>query len=74
MSEQPKTYRLCQKLIWTSRSSNTYCMLEEGHEGKCAEARKLPEIKEEKKNPSREEVLEKYGPFKPDDPRAKRGY
>ena len=49
-------------------------MLEEGHKGECLPVRKLPEIKEEKKNPSREEVLKKYGPFKPDDPRANRGF
>jgi hypothetical protein len=68
---------LCQKIIWTGERSNTYCMLEVGHEGKCLPAKVLPEIEkkqEEKKVETREDVLSKYGPYSSDDPRSHREF
>lgn len=69
------TYILCQKIVYLPGNSNTYCMRESGHEGKCSPNRDIEEKKEEPKIPSKEEILEKkYGPYKPDDLRSNRGF
>ena len=69
------TYVLCQKIVYLPGNSNTYCMRETGHEGKCSPNRDVEEKKEAPKTLSKEEILEKkYGPFSKDDPKSKRGF
>ena len=44
---------LCQAIIWLTDKSNTYCMRELGHTGKCNTENKEPEIKKEAKKESK---------------------
>lgn len=67
---------LCHEVIWTSKTTSTYCMRSKGHSGEHSiesdkSENKITEIKQESKE---DILLKKYGPYSKDDPKANRGY
>jgi len=64
---------LCSEVIWTGKLTSTYCMRLRGHKGKHSIEPDKP--MEEFMQASKEEILlDKYGPYKKDDPKSNRGF
>ena len=68
---------LCNAMIWLDEKhvSNTYCMLDTGHTGEHSAEHSIAPASAQAPAPlTKEQLLEKYGPYLKDDARSSRGF